>query len=193
MSQDAALVVTALRCVRGGRVLFDDLGFRVEPGGALQIEGRNGVGKSSLLRTLAGLLRADRGTIEHPFRIGWAGHELALKPAMTLRDELTHWARLDGRDVRAVHAALAAFDLTALADLPVAVLSSGQKHRAVLARAHASGGELWLFDEPAVGLDAASLGLLGAAMRDHRARGGLVVAATHGDIGLDAPAKLVLG
>jgi heme exporter protein A len=178
--------------VRGGRVLFDDLGFRVEAGGALQIEGRNGAGKSSLLRVLAGLLRPDRGTIDNPFRIGWAGHELALKPAMRLRDELTHWARLDGRDAHAVDAALDAFDLTALADLPVGVLSSGQKHRAVLARAHASGAELWLLDEPAVGLDAASVARLAVAMRDHRARGGLIVAATHGDIGLDHPAKLVL-
>jgi heme exporter protein A len=193
MGQDSALVVTALRCVRGGRVLFDDLGFRVEAGGALQIEGRNGAGKSSLLRVLAGLLRPERGTIVHPFRIGWAGHELALKPAMRLRDELTHWAQLDGRGADAVDAALDAFDLAPLAELPVAVLSSGQKHRAVLARAHASGAELWLLDEPAVGLDAASVARLASAMRDHRGRGGLVVTATHGDIGLDHPAKLVLG
>ena len=79
-----------------------------------------------------------------------------------------------------------------LAELPVGVLSSGQKHRAVLARAHASGAELWLLDEPGVGLDAASLERLAAAMRAHRAAGGLVIAATHGDIGLDAPQKLVL-
>jgi heme exporter protein A len=193
MGQESALVVAELRCVRGGRVLFDDLGFRVERGGALQIEGRNGAGKSSLLRVLAGLLRVERGTIDNPFGIGWAGHELALKPGMTLRAELAHWARLDGRGPDAVDAALANFDLVALADLPVAVLSSGQKRRATLARVHASGAALWLFDEPAVGLDAASLAQLGAAMAAHRASGGLVVAATHGDIGLERPAKLVLG
>jgi heme exporter protein A len=192
MSDDRALVVEGVRCVRGGRTLFEALSFRVVPGAALQIEGRNGAGKSSLLRLLAGLLRADRGRIDNPFRIGWAGHELALKPAMRLCDELAHWARLGGQTSAAVDAALAAFDLTALADLPVGLLSSGQKRRAVLARNAASGAELWLLDEPGVGLDAASLGLLATAMRTHRARGGLVVAVTHGDIGLDAPQRLVL-
>ena len=192
MDTAPALIVEGLACARGGRLLFEGLGLRVEAGGAVQIEGRNGAGKSSLLRMLAGLLRPAAGRIDNPFRIGWAGHELALKPNMRLRDELTHWARLDGRDAAAVDAALAAFDLLPLAELPVGVLSSGQKHRAVLARAHASGAELLLLDEPGVGLDAASLERLAAAMRAHRAAGGLVIAATHGDIGLDAPQKLVL-
>ncbi|MGL4543422.1 MAG: heme ABC exporter ATP-binding protein CcmA [Polymorphobacter sp.] len=187
-----ALIVEGLGCARGGQLLFERLDLRLEPGAALQVEGRNGAGKSSLLRILAGLLRPVAGRVINPFRIGWAGHELALKPSMRLRDELSHWARLDGRGPEAVAAALAAFDLAPLADLPVGVLSSGQKHRAGLARAHASGAELWLLDEPGVGLDGASLARLAAAMRAHRAAGGLVIAATHGDIGLDAPQKLIL-
>lgn len=193
MNSARALIVEGLACTRGGRLLFKGLDLRVEPGGAVQIEGRNGAGKSSLLRIIAGLLRPASGRIDNPFSTAWAGHELALKPGMRLRDELTHWARLDGRDDAAVAAALAAFDLAPLADLPVGVLSSGQKHRAELARAQASGARLWLLDEPGVGLDAASLDRLATAMRAHRAAGGLVIAATHGDIGLDAAQKLVLG
>jgi heme exporter protein A len=192
MNTAPALIVEGLACARGGRTLFEALDLRVEAGGAVQIEGRNGAGKSSLLRMLAGLLRAHAGRIDNPFRIAWAGHELALKPTMRLRDELTHWARLDGRDASAVDAALAAFDLAPLADLPVGVLSSGQQHRAALARVHASGAALWLLDEPGVGLDMAALTGLAAAMRTHRAAGGLVIVATHGDIGLDAPRKLML-
>lgn len=192
MKTAPALVIDGLGCVRGGRLLFDRLDLRVEAGGAVQIEGRNGAGKSSLLRIIAGLLRAQAGRIDNPFTRAWVGHELALKPGMRLRDELTHWARLDGQGAAAVDAALAAFDLAPLADLPVAVLSSGQKHRAALARAHASGAALWLLDEPGVGLDSASLDRLAAAMRTHRAGGGIVIAATHGAIGLDAAQTLVL-
>lgn len=192
MTSARALIVENLACSRGGRTLFENLNLHLDPGAALQIEGRNGAGKSSLLRVLAGLLRPSAGIIHNPFRIAWAGHDLALKPNIVLRDDLTHWARLDRRDATHVSAALDAFDLTALADLPVAVLSSGQKHRAALARAHASGAELWLLDEPGVGLDTASLARLAAAVRAHRAAGGLVIVATHADVGLDATQRLVL-
>ena len=188
----ACLAVSDLACERGGRTVFRALSFTLDQGGALQVEGRNGAGKSSLLRLLAGLLRPAAGRIENPFRTAWAGHELALKPGMTLRAELDHWARLDRQPAGAVEAALAVFDLIALAGLPVAVLSSGQKHRAGLARVAASGAELWLLDEPAVGLDATSQRLLAAAMRNHLAGGGLIVAATHGEIGLDTPQCLQL-
>jgi len=192
MPATPVLTVQNLACTRGGRTLFENLGLHLEPGAALQVEGRNGAGKSSLLRLLAGLLRPSAGTITNPFTTAFAGHDLALKPNASLRDELTHWARLDRRTADHVNAALTAFDLAPLADLPVAVLSSGQKHRAALARAHASGAQLWLLDEPGVGLDTASLASLAAAMRAHRASGGIVIAATHADIGLDTPQRLVL-
>lgn len=187
------LVAEGLACERGGRSVFAGLDLALAPGEALQVEGRNGAGKSSLLRVLAGLLRPAAGRLANPFRTAFAGHEVSMKPAMRLVDELAHWARLDGGRPEAVDAALAAFGLAELADLPVAVLSSGQKRRSALARVAASGAELWLLDEPGVGLDTASMARLAAVLSDHRAGGGLVVAATHGDIGLDAPARLVLG
>ncbi len=185
------LIVEGLACVRGGRAVFDGVSFALAPGGALQVEGRNGAGKSSLLRILAGLLRAADGRLDNPFAIGWLGADATLKPGNTLAGELGYWARLDGR-AGAVPAALTAFDLTGLAELPVEVLSSGQRRRAALARVHASGAPLWLLDEPAVGLDTASVGQLARAVAAHRAGGGLVVVATHGDIGLDAPQRLAL-
>lgn len=193
MDAPPRLVAEGLACERGGRRVFAGVDFAIDPGGALQVEGRNGAGKSSLLRVLAGLLPPADGRLANPFRTAFAGHDVALKPGMRLADELAHWARLDAAAPGAVGAALAAFDLVELAGLPVAVLSSGQKRRAALARVAASGAPLWLLDEPGVGLDTASMALLAAAMAQHRAGGGLVVAATHGDIGLDAPARLVLG
>lgn len=192
MDTPPRLVAEGLACERGGRRIFANVGFMVEPGNALQVEGRNGAGKSSLLRLLAGLLRPVAGRLSNPFRIAFAGHDVALKPGMHLIDELAHWARLDGAAPGAVTSALEAFDLTALAGLPVSVLSSGQKRRAALARVAASGAQLWLLDEPGVGLDAASMARLAGALAEHRARGGLVIAATHGDIGLEGPARLVL-
>ena len=188
-----ALTAIDLACDRGGRSVFEDVSFTLRPGEALQVEGPNGAGKSSLMRLLGGLLAPAAGTIDNPFRVAWVGHEVALKPGVGLHDELAHWARLDGASLHAVDAAMDAFALTALADLPAGILSSGQRRRAALARAMASGAELWLLDEPGVGLDAASLGLLAAAIAGHRARGGLVVAVTHAAIGIDNPRVLRLG
>ena len=173
-----------LACVRGGRLIFDDLAFRVAPGGALLVRGPNGAGKSSLLRLLAGLLRPAAGQLHNPFRTAYLGHDNALKPDRTLAQELRFWARLDGAGER-WHEALDRFDLVPLVDLPTRVLSSGQKRRAALARTWASGAELWLLDEPSVGLDAASIDRLAAACADHRAAGGLIVAATHVPMGID--------
>jgi heme exporter protein A len=182
---DAAepLVVTDLACQRGGRLLFEGLNFRVAPGGAVQLEGANGTGKSSLLRLLAGLLAPAAGQISGGGARGYLGHDVALKGRMRLIDELTHWARLDGGIAR-LPAAMAAVNVAALADVPCRHLSSGQRRRAGLARVIASGAPLWLLDEPTAGLDVASAALLASAMADHRAAGGMVVAAVHGDIGL---------
>ena len=192
MSGGQQLVVEGLACVRGGRAVFTGVGFALAAGGALQVEGRNGAGKSSLLRILGGLLAPAEGRVDNPFEVAWLGADATLKPGLTLHEELTYWARLDGKGEPEVPAALAAFDLAPLADLPVEILSSGQRRRAALARVHASKAALWLLDEPAVGLDTASLARLSDAIRGHRAAGGAVVVATHGDIGLDAPHRLSL-
>lgn len=168
-------------------MLFSGISFRVDPGGALALEGPNGSGKSSLLRLLAGLLAPVDGTIEGATEAGGArgflGHDAALKPRQRLGDELRYWARLDGGLAR-LPAAMAAVNVAGLADVPCRILSSGQRRRAGLARVIASGAPLWLLDEPTAGLDTASVALLAAAMATHRASGGMVVAAVHGDIGL---------
>ena len=187
------LDVRALACDRGGRRLFAAVSFSVAPGGALQIVGPNGSGKSSLLRILAGLLDPVEGRVAGGGERGFLGHDAALKPRMPLGSELAYWARLDGAEPGAGAAAMAALNLGGLADVRCQHLSSGQRRRAGLARVLAAGAPLWLLDEPTAGLDTASVALLADAMAAHRARGGMIVAAVHGDIGLAAPATLRLG
>ena len=188
----ASLVAVNLACRRGDRLLFDGVNFRVDPGAALTLEGPNGSGKSSLLRLLAGLLAPAAGCIDGGGARGFLGHDTALKPRQRLGDELAFWAQIDGSGDR-LSAAMAAVNVAGLADVPCRHLSSGQRRRAGLARVIAGGTPLWLLDEPTAGLDAASCGLLAAAMAAHRATGGLIVAAVHGDIGLGDHQTLRLG
>ena len=190
---DAApiLIADSLTCDRGGRRILSEVSFRLAAGEAILVKGTNGAGKSTLLRLLAGLLRLDDGRIVNPFEIAFLGHDNGLKSDRTLGSELAFWARLDRNSGR-VEAALEWFDLTALADFSVQILSSGQKRRAALARTWASGARLWLLDEPSVGLDAANVERLAGAMREHRAGGGLVIATSHVPIGLDDAAELLL-
>ena len=187
-----SLVAAGLACERGGRLLFSDIAFRVNPGGALVLQGPNGSGKSSLLRLLSGLLAPAAGTIEGGGARGFLGHDAALKPRQRLGDELRYWAQIDG-GIERLPAAMAAVNVAGLAAVPCRHLSSGQRRRAGLARVIASGAPLWLLDEPTAGLDSASVALLAMAMAAHRAKGGMVVAAVHGDIGLDNPDVLALG
>ena len=186
------LIATDLACRRGDRLLFEGLGFTVNPGAALHLEGANGSGKSSLLRLLAGLLTPASGRISGGGARGFLGHDAALKPRMKLGDELAHWARLDGATAN-LPDAMAAMNVAALATVPCKHLSSGQRRRAGLTRVIASGASLWLLDEPTAGLDTASCAVLAAAMARHRATGGMIVAAVHGDIGLVDPQRLRLG
>jgi heme exporter protein A len=154
------------------------------------ITGPNGAGKSSLLRVAAGLLRASAGEVKRGGQATLADEAAALDERLTLGQALGFWARLDG--VRA-EAGMEPMGIAHLADVPVRMLSTGQRKRATLARAIASGAPLWLLDEPANGLDAEGQERLAAAMAAHRARGGAVLAATHQPIGLDGPASLALG
>jgi heme exporter protein A len=172
--------------------LFENIDFTVSPGGALVLEGPNGSGKSSLLRLLAGLLEPAAGRITGGDVRAYLGHDTALKPRLTLGDDLAYWARLDAVLDR-LPGAMAAMNIAGLAAVPCQHLSAGQRRRAGLARVIASGAPLWLLDEPTAGLDAASEQLLVAAAAQHRAGGGMIVAAVHGDIGLAAPQHLRLG
>ena len=174
-----ALVASDLALVRGGRLLFEGLNFRVARGEALLVTGPNGAGKSSLLRLIAGLLEAFEGQLENPFATALQAGEPALKSDRRLGSELAFWARLDGADTAAVLAAATQMAIDTLLDLPCAMLSAGQRQRAALARMIASGAPLWLLDEPTAALDATSETRLLHAIAAHRANGGLVVAVTH--------------
>lgn len=183
MNEAPLLALDEVACLRGGRLLFERLSLRLEAGGAALVTGPNGAGKSSLLRLLAGLLPVAGGRLSNPFRLAWLGHDNALKVDRTAAAELRFWGGLDR--VPRVQEALDRFGLAPLADLPVRVLSSGQRRRLALARVWQSGAPLWLLDEPSVGLDDASIALLARACAEHRAGGGMVMAATHVPLGLE--------
>lgn len=177
----SVLTARGLAVARGGRVLVEALDLDVARGGAVLVTGANGAGKSSLLRVLAGLLSPDAGHVTRDGAVAWLGEAAALDGERRLGDALRFWAALDGRAQPAIRvsAALAAVELDELADLPVRLLSTGQRRRAALARVVASGAALWLLDEPASGLDAASVARLEALIEGHRGGGGAVVVTTH--------------
>ena len=173
--------------------MFEALSFALEPGDALVLRGPNGTGKSSLLRLLAGFLQPSAGKVawrgvacapdapEHRGRLHFLGHADPLKPLLSVAENLAFAAGMAGGRV-AAGPALAWFDLERLADTPARFLPSRQRRRANLARLLASRRELWLLDEPGVGLDAANRVRLQEAIAAHRAGGGLAVLATHGDV-----------
>jgi heme exporter protein A len=184
------LAARDLAVARGGRTLAEGLAFTVPPGGALLVTGPNGAGKSSLLRVLAGLARPAGGTVERPDRVALLAEQAALDPERTLGAALAFWARVDGRGD--VATALAAVGLDALADVPVRMLSTGQRRRAGLARVAMADAALWLLDEPATGLDAGSVATLEALVAAHRARGGIAVVATHQPVALPGAVEVRL-
>jgi heme exporter protein A len=183
------LDMKGVTAMRGGRVLFERLDIKLVAGEALVVAGPNGVGKSSLLRVVAGLLRPVAGEVERA-RAALADETLGLEPRRTLGAALGFWAALDGVDGRA---AMETMGLDRLAEVPVRMLSTGQRKRAALARVIASGAPLWLLDEPANGLDSDGRERLAAAMAAHRGGGGAILAATHQPFGLGQAHEIWLG
>ncbi|MFD1107237.1 heme ABC exporter ATP-binding protein CcmA [Sphingobium olei] len=188
----AALRLTGVACARSGRMLFRDVSLDLTRGGAALLTGPNGIGKSSLLRLCAGLLPAFAGTVKRSGGVAMMDERLALDGDLPLAKALHVWAGLDGAGPGASPAALEAMALTPLADLPVRMLSTGQRKRAMLARVMASGAGIWLLDEPGNGLDDLSLDRLGRAVSDHLAGGGIVVAASHQPLPLRDPVHVAL-
>jgi len=191
-----------LACTRGGRTVFTGLSFAVGGGEALLVTGRNGAGKSSLLRLIAGLvriaegrLRLDGGAEEATVaeQAHYLGHHDALKPSLSVAENLSFWTSFLGGDRKEVMPALDAVGLAPLAGLPAAYLSAGQRRRLSLARLLAVKRPIWLLDEPTSALDASSQTRLTKLMQDHLTGGGLIVAATHGPIGLLNPREMRLG
>jgi heme exporter protein A len=173
-----------LACRRGGRLVFAGLSFRLRAGEGLAVTGPNGSGKSSLLRLLAGLLRAEAGELRiagagEEAVVHYFGHAEGLKPALTLAETLQGWAALYGGDRRAVGRAAEAVGLGHALPLPVGVLSAGQRRRAGLARLLIAPRPFWLLDEPTAALDSGGEAMLGRLMEEHLAAGGLIIAATH--------------
>src|ERR1700716_4353592 len=191
-----------LACLRGGREVFAGLNFSADSGEALVVTGRNGAGKTTLLRLIAGLLEPAQGEIELsggatdaslPEQAHYLGHRDALKPALTVLENLQFWyAFLGGRDAPAA-SALEPVGLAGLAGLPAGYLSAGQRRRLSVARLLAAPRPVWLLDEPTAALDSPGqprpLGLMPA----HLAGGGIIMAATHGPLGLTGAKELRLG
>jgi heme exporter protein A len=185
------LRVTDLACTRGGVPILEGVSFTLPAGGALILRGPNGVGKTTLLRVVAGLQPALSGRMDTPpDGVAYAAHADGIKPTLTVAENLRFWAGVYGTG--AVDPALAAMDLVHLADRPAQNLSAGQKRRLGLARLLVTGRGVWVLDEPTVSLDAASVALFAGVVRGHLAAGGAALIATHIDLGLPEAAVLDL-
>jgi len=180
---------------RGGETIFAGLSFALGDGEALVVTGPNGSGKSTLLRIICGLLAPQAGTVELtedgtvlPVRAAchYLGHQNAMKPALSVRENLLFWQKFNGAEALDIDEALEAVDLPGVEHLPFGYLSTGQKRRVSIAKLLVSHRPLWIVDEPTAGLDKASEARFAEIMRGHMREGGMIVAATHIPLGLDA-------
>jgi heme exporter protein A len=202
-SSPVLLTIENLVVERGMRRVVDGLSLTVGAGEAVVLVGPNGAGKTTIIRTVAGLIRPASGSIvltggdgerELASQAHYVGHLNALKPSLTVEENLRFWADYLGSGSKAsIDEALAAFDLVPLAMIPAGYLSAGQKRRACLARLVATPRPIWLLDEPTVSLDAASVDLLAKRIGAHVDAGGLVLAATHIPLGLATERRLEIG
>jgi heme exporter protein A len=182
-----------VRCIRGGREVFSGLDFDASSGQALAVTGPNGAGKTSLLRLIAGLLTPSGGSIGLDGGDGeltlaeqahYLGHRDALKPSLTVVENLCFWRDFLGGDAFDASESLAAVGLDHTAQLPAAFLSAGQRRRLSIARLRVVRRPIWLLDEPTSALDAAGQTMFATLMAEHLARGGLIVTATHTPLGI---------
>ena len=208
MADRLQLLGTGLGCVRGGRKVFEGLDFSVSSGEILAVTGPNGSGKSSLLRLIAGLIARDAGALVLEGGSGelalaeqlhFLGHRDAVKPSLTVSENIAFWSAFLGGESGSAgpQAALEAVGLVGLGGLPAAFLSAGQRRRLSIARLVAVKRPIWLLDEPTNALDEKSRATVAALMAEHLRAGGLIMAATHQPLGLEAsaiaPGELRLG
>lgn len=184
-----------LRCVRGGREVFSGLDFTAAAGEAVAVIGPNGAGKTSLLRLIAGLLASGGGSIALeggndeltlPEQAHYLGHRDAMKPALSVGDNLAFWRDFLGGEASDMEVALTAVGLDHIAHLPAAFLSAGQRRRLSMARLLAVKRPIWLLDEPTSALDTAGQDAFASLMAGHLADGGILLAATHSPLGIPA-------
>lgn len=187
------LRLDSVACIRGDRLLFEGLSLVLNRGDALWLRGPNGAGKSSLIRLAAGLLRPAAGTVERRERVALIDEAAALDAERPLRRAVDFWARVDTVDGHTVDRAMDEMALAPLAEVPVAMLSTGQRKRAAMVRVIASGAPIWLLDEPANGMDDAAQARLVAAIAKHRANGGAVLLASHFALGIPDLVELDMG
>lgn len=181
------LSVQNFACARGGVPVLAGVNFDVEAGNALILRGPNGIGKTTLLRSLAGLQPATQGMVAFPEDEGaYASHADGIKTALTVTENLKFWADVHGASLPAD--ILDTFDLLELRDRLGGTLSAGQKRRLGLARLGVIGRKVLFLDEPTVSLDGFSVKLFASWLQNtHLAAGGIAVIATHIDLGLTAP------
>jgi heme exporter protein A len=186
------LTVTDLSIARGGIPVLEGLNLTLGAGQAMVLRGPNGIGKTTLLRTVAGLQPPLSGRVEvTPESLVYAGHADGIKPTLAVTENLNFWAQAFGN--HDISAAMDAFALGPLAARPAGALSAGQKRRLGLARLLVTGRAIWVLDEPTVSLDVDAVAMFAAAVRAHLAQGGAALIATHIDLGLSEAQVLDVG
>lgn len=189
---DPALDAAALACRRGDRLLFRKVSFALTGGQALHLAGPNGIGKSSLMRILAGLTPAYAGEVSRSGTIALLDERTALEPQLPLGRALAFWQGIDQPDPAQNAAAIGHLGLADLLDVPVRFLSTGQKKRAALVRVIGQNAPIWLLDEPLNGLDRDAVALVETLVSGHCAAGGIAVIASHQPFAMAAMARFDL-
>ena len=185
-----AISVKSLSVSRGGINLLEGLNIELNSGQAGILHGPNGVGKTTLLRALAGLQPIESGKIEYSIDdVCYSGHADGVKPTLTVRENLEFWADIFGH--HSISEAAEQFMISDFLDLKVGTLSAGQKRRVGLSRLGLTGRSVWLLDEPTVSLDQTSVSIFENIIKDHLLKNGCALIATHIDLGLEDSAKII--